>query len=492
MSRRKKQNPFPGGLVGGSYKPLKDGDVEKIHKATMKVFENTGIQVNDERALKAFHDAGAQVDFDQKMVKATEDWIMKTIKTAPESITLYGREDKHNMDLDGFKVYIGTGGTATNVLDIDTGKRRPSTMEDVQKAARLVDALENIHYFVISCFPNELEKENVDVNRFYGALRNTTKHVMGGVYTKEGVRNIAKYAEMIAGSKEALLEKPFVSFITCVMSPLVMDKDYTDLMLTAIETGLPLATPTAPMAGSTSPGTLAGTLVQMNAEALSGVLLTQIVNPGHPVLYSCVPTTSDLRTGAFCFGSIEMGMMNAACAQLSRFYRLPNYTTAGVNEAKIPDIQSGYESMATTMLCALAGSNYIHDAAGLLESGMSISYEQYVVDNDILGMCMRAVKGIEVNDETLATEVINDVGPAGNYLSHEHTVMNMNKEFFYNKVSDRNTRARWEIEGEIDAREKARRMAIEILKTHKPLFIDQHIEQKIIQEIPGMLSEWLD
>ncbi len=492
MKKRRNSNPFPGGLVGGQYKPLTEEGVEKIHKASMKVFEDTGVEVNDERALKAFHDAGAEVDFKRKIVRASENWIMDKIKTAPSKITLYGREDKHNMELDGHKVYIGTGGTATNVLDIDTGERRPSTLIDVQKAARLVDALENIHYFVISCFPNELEKKNVDVNRFYAAIRNTTKHVMGGVYTKEGVQNIAKYATMIAGSREALLKKPFVSYITCVMSPLVMDKDYTDLMITAIETGLPMATPTAPMAGSTSPGTLAGTLVQMNVEALSGVLLTQILDPGHPVLYSCVPTTTDLRTGAFCFGSIEMGMMNAACSQISRFYNLPNYTTAGVNEAKIPDIQSGYESMATTLLNALAGCNYIHDAAGLIESGMSISYEQYVIDNDILGMCMRAVRGIEVNDETLAVDVINQVGPAGNYLSHDHTVMNMKKEFFYNKVSDRSTRSRWELNGKIDAREKATRMAKEILTTHKPLFVDKEVEKEILSTIPGMVQDWID
>ncbi len=490
--RRKKTNIIPGGLEGGTYKPLKDEDIEKIHKATMKVYEKTGIQVNDERALKAFHDAGAEVDFKRKIVRASEDWIMDKISLAPSNIVLYGREDKHNLELSGKRVYIGTGGTATNVLDIDTGERRPSTTKDVQMAARLVDALENIHYLVLPCFPNELEQKDIDVNRFYAAIRNTSKHVMGGVYTKEGVKNIAKYAAMIAGSKEALLKKPFVSFITCVMSPLVMDKDYTDLMITAIETGLPLATPTAPMSGSTSPATLAGTLVQMNAEALSGVLLTQILDPGHTVLYSCVPTTSDLRTGSFCFGSIEMGMMNAASAQLSRFYNLPDYTTAGVNESKLPDIQSGYESMASTIQCALSGSNYIHDAAGLIESGMSISFEQYVIDNDILGMCMRAVKGIEVNDETLAVDVIDDVGPAGNYLSHEHTVRNMKKEFFYNKVSDRNPRSTWELNGCIDAREKARRMAKEILESHKPLGVDNKVEEQILSTIPGILQDWMD
>ena len=224
---RNRKNMFPGGLVGGQYKPLTDEDLKKIHKAAMRVFKETGMKVNSDTALNAFHDAGADVDFKRKLVRADENWVMDKIKTAPSSITLYGREDKHNLVLDGNRVYIGTGGTATNALDLETGERRPSTLEDVQKAARLVDALENIHFFVISCFPNELSKENIDVNRFYAAIRNTSKHVMGGVYTNDGVKNVYNYAKMIAGSREALLKKPFISFITCIMSPLEMDNRFT-------------------------------------------------------------------------------------------------------------------------------------------------------------------------------------------------------------------------------------------------------------------------
>jgi trimethylamine--corrinoid protein Co-methyltransferase len=187
-----------------------------------------------------------------------------------------------------------------------------------------------------------------------------------------------------------------------------------------------------------------------------------------------------------------MGMMNAASAQISRYYKLPNYTTAGVNESKIPDIQSGYESMASTIMCALAGSNYIHDAAGLIESGLSISYEQYVIDNDIIGMCMRAVKGIDVDENTLAVDVINDVGPAGNFLSHNHTIQNMKSEFFYNKVSDRKTRITWEEEGSLDGTERARIIAKDILSNYKPNFIDKEIEEKILKNTPGIVQNWLD
>jgi trimethylamine--corrinoid protein Co-methyltransferase len=488
MYNKKQKNYFPGGLPGGRYKPLTDEEIIKIHKTAMGVFEKTGIEVNDDRALNAFHEAGANVDFKKRRVRASEEWILDKISTAPESVTLYGREEEHNLILDDYNVYFGTGGTATNVLDLVSGERRLSKLDDIQKSARIVDALDNIHYYVISCFPNELDKNDIDVNRFYASLKNTSKHVMGGVYTKEGIERVSECAAMIAGGKEKLLEKPFISFITAVMSPLVMDEHYTALMIAAVESGLPLAIPTAPMAGTTSPATLAGTLVQMIVEALSGVLLTQILNPGHPVLFGCVPATADLRTGAFCFGSIETGMMNAACAQISRFYKLPNYVTAGSNEAKTPDIQSGYESMASSLMCALSGCNYIHHAAGIIESGMVISYEQYVIDNEILGMCMRAVKGIEVTENTLAGDVINDVGPAGNYLVNNHTILNMKNEFFYGEVSDRQTRVAWEQSGEMNATERANIIAKDILENHNPSLIDKEIESKIIESIPGVVD----
>jgi trimethylamine---corrinoid protein Co-methyltransferase len=478
--------PVLKGLVGGQYTPLSVDDIKKIHAATMKVWEISGIEVNDDRALQFFKQGGADVDFAKKRVRADERWLMNILKKAPTEFTLYGREEKHNLLLGGKRVHISGGGTALNVLDIHTGIRRPSTLRDVADAAKVVDALDNIHFFILSCYPTDVAKSDVDLNRFYAGIKNTSKHVMGGVYTKDGVRNVIKMAEAIAGGPEELRRRPFISMICSIMSPLVMDKVYTDLMLEVIEAGIPLATSCAPMAGATAPGTLAGTLVQLNAEALSGVLLGQLVNPGTPILYSAVPTTVDLRTGAFCFGSSEMGVMNAASAQLAQFYNLPNYTTAGVSDAKVPDIQSGYERAFTAVLTGLAGSNYIHEAAGLLESGLCIALEQYVIDNDILGMVMRAVQGIEVNEDTLAVEVINSVGPAGNYIAHDHTFKYMRTEFFYPKVADRQTRDRWAQDGALDAREKARRMALDILECHRIREIDAQIEGQLYSTIPGL------
>ncbi|MEL7563787.1 MAG: trimethylamine methyltransferase family protein [Dehalobacterium sp.] len=477
------------GLNGGTYKAVSLQEIEMIHKASMRIFEEVGVEVHDNCALKFLHDAGAEVDFARKRFRASEDWVMNNISKAPSKVLLCGREEKNDLELGGTKVYLGTGGTALNILDIETGKKRQTNLNDVRQTAKLVDALDNIHFFVLPVYPAELDQEIVDVNRFYAGLSNTTKHVMGGVYSKEGIHKVIKIGEAIMGGKEALRKRPIFSMITCIMSPLKLDAKYTELMIEVIAAGIPLATPPAPIAGATSPVTLAGTIVQLNVEALTGVIIAQIINPGTPILYSAVPTTADMRTMGFLFGAVENGIMNAVTAQLAQRYQLPIYATSGVTESKIPDVQSGYEKMSTSMLAALAGANYIHDAAGLIESGMTVALEQYVIDDEINGMVMRAVQGVEINEDTMAFETIKKVGPGGNYVSQEHTVQYMRSEFFMPQVADRFPRLRWEENGSIDGREKARRIAKEILQKHKPVPIDPAVEETLKKEVPELVID---
>jgi len=474
---------------GGMYSPLAENGIKQIHETSMDVFEKIGVKIAYKPILDLWRNAGAEIDEDNMIARISRNIVQKCVNSAPKEIILCGREERHDVTLSGTNTYMGTGGTALNSLDIETGERRNTGIRDGAAAARLVDACENIDFFVITCFPCEIKKENVDVNRFYAAISNTSKHVMGGVYTVGGVKKLARVAELIAGSKDAFKARPFMSMITCIMSPLLLDEEYTALMETACLMGIPLATPCAPMAGSTSPVTLAGTLVQMNVEALAGIVTTQLLNPGHPTLYSVVPTTTDLRSGAFCFGSVEMGMMNAASAQIARHYGLPIYNTAGPSESKIPDSQSAFEASINILLSAMAGANYIHDAAGLLDSGLAISHQTYVIDNDIIGMTKRVLKGIKIDPDRLAMDCIERVGPGGNYLSDEMTMEYMRSEFFYPSLADRRTYSAWETDGKLSTEERARRIAIDYLKKHKPLPVDKAVDTQIRSEFPEMLAE---
>lgn len=474
------------GYEGGRYRPLTESDVQAIHEVSMRLLSEVGVKVPNAEALELFAAKGAAVDWEKAIVRIPRAMLEDALDAAPSRVDLCGRDDKHDLILEGRRTHLGTGGTVLNVLDLETGERRPSTLDDLCQIARLVDALENIQFFMIPAYPNGLPAEEVDINRFLAALSNTTKHVMGGVYTIQGIRDVVAMAEEIAGGPDALRERPIISMVTCVMSPLVLDATYSALLMEVARQGIPLACPAEPLAGATSPVTLAGTVATSNAETLSGVVLAQLVNPGTPTIYGTVATTMDMQTGGYLSGSIEMGLINAATAQMAQFYHLPIYATAGMTDAKVPDVQAGYEKAATALMVALAGANYIHDAAGFLEFCTTISYEQLVIDNDIIGMCLRAVQGVEVNANTLAEDVVRQVGPGGNFLAAEHTVANFRREFYFPTLADRRLRRLWEADGAKDAAVRAREKAKEILAAHRPAPLDPQVEARIRSRLRGL------
>ena len=319
------------GLPGGQYKPLTEEDITKIHETSMRVFSEIGVQINFAEARTLFGDAGAEIEKSSRVVKVPSDLVQELISKAPSMVTLCGRADNGelNCEIGGDKVYMGTGGTALNVQDTGSSDSRRSQLKDVMNMARLAEALDNIHFYMLNVYPNDLPDEDIDVNRFAAALNRTRKHVMGGVYTVEGIRNVIKMAEIIAGSPEALRQRPFISMVTCNISPFKLDRSYSQLAIEVARNRIPVVVPAEPLCGATAPITLAGNLVVQNVDTLAGVMLTQLVNPGTPVLYGCISSITDLRDMKYLSGAVEMGLMNAASAQMARFYELPLYSTAG-------------------------------------------------------------------------------------------------------------------------------------------------------------------
>ncbi|MGD9143466.1 MAG: trimethylamine methyltransferase family protein, partial [Dehalococcoidia bacterium] len=362
------------GLAGGSYKPLDPEAISQIIETALKTIEEVGCEVNSEKALDILENAGGIVDRDQRRVRFNREKSLQLIKQAPSEIVLCGRNDKNDIHLGGKRVYTGTGGTALYVYEPKTNEKRLASLSDLVNIARLTDKLDNIHLFLLPTYPNELDIERVDVNRFFAGLNNTTKHVMGGIYTIDGMRQVIRMAEIIAGSAEALRERPLISLITCSISPFIIDGEYGDLVVAAAKSGIPLVCPSEPLCGATSPVTLAGNLVVQTVDSLMAIILAQSVNPGTPVIYGSVATNTDLRDLKYIAGSVEMGLLNAAGAQIAQHFELPYYATGGMTDSKILDAQSGYESAITNLMCALAGSNFIHDSAGLMEFAMTVCY----------------------------------------------------------------------------------------------------------------------
>jgi trimethylamine---corrinoid protein Co-methyltransferase len=477
------------GLSGGQYKPMTQEDVEKIHQATLEIFEEVGIEVNFPAALEMFRAAGAKVDDEKKIVRIDHKLLEKCITSAPSVIRLCGRDPEGELDLEigGSRVHMGTGGTALNVQEPGSTDIRRAKARDIMDMARVVDRLDNIHFYMLNVYPSDLSVEDVDVNRFGAALNRTRKHIMGGVYTVEGVRNVIKMAETIAGSPEKLRERPFISMVTCPISPFKLDESYGELTMEAARNRIPVVVPTEPLCGATAPITLAGNLVVQNVDSLAGIMLAQLTNAGTPSLYGCISSITDLRDMKYLAGAVEMGLMNAGAAQMAQFYKLPFYATAGMTDSKMVDGQAGYESAMTSLMVALAGANFIHDAAGFIEFCLTASYDKLVMDNEIIGMTMRAVEGITVNETTLALDEIKKAGPGGQFVTCRHTRKHMRHEQYKPELSDRDNRPQWEAAGKPDTRSRATARVREILAAEPESVLDPQTRQRLKQEIPGLL-----
>lgn len=459
----------PSGATGGQYRPLAEGDVTRIIDAATTVLERTGIEVMESPCREVFRKAGCRIDEQGNRVYIGHKTVEWALSVAPREVLLAGRTPACDLKLGGQRVYMGTGGSAVTVLDLD-GRLRETRLSDNYHIGRLVDRLEHIHFYMRPVVSRDIATEDIDVNQFYACLAGTPKHVMANAYLVDSVPKLRQMAEIMAGGAEAYDRRPILSFVACwTVSPLRYAPETVEIVDAIVAHGMPLVLSSAPQSGATSPAALAGTLVQIVAEQLSGLVYIGLLRPGHPMVMGYVPAQADLRTGAFTGGSGEFALMNAACAQIGHYLNLPVYNSSGLADAKLPDCQAGAEKGVTSLAAALAGSNYIHHSAGFLESMLSVAYEQYVIDNDINGEIMRMVRGIEVTDESLSVAVIDEVCKGeGHYLGHPQTLALMNSEYLYPVVMDRANRGEWERRGSQDVREAARAFARKILAENWP------------------------
>jgi trimethylamine---corrinoid protein Co-methyltransferase len=473
------------GIPASPYRPLDESGVLKVADAAMEVLAKSGMAVYSDTAFEAFRAAGAQVDPDTRNVRLPRSLVEDAIDSNPSSITLFSRDGEHDAVLERDRVHYATGGTAIYVLDPDTGERRPSTVQDVILNARMVDVLEHIHAFTINVFPNEIEQtDHIDANRFFHALDNTTKHVMGGIYSLKGCQDVVRMAQMIAGSAEALREKPFVSFITLIISPFKIDRDYGEMTCYLAKEKLPVVVPTEPICGTTSPITLAGNVLTHVAETLGGIAMIQCVNRGAPGICGSVGSITNLQTMDHLGGPIERAIINAAVAQMAQHFEIPLYSTGGTSDSKEVDTQAAYESAMSSLLVAMSGANYIHDIAGLMESDLTVSYEKLAIDNEILGMCQRVLRGIEVNDDTLATELMIEKGPGADFMTEEHTVRHMRQEFFVPSLANRHKRGSMSPGDNVLARAKL--LVDEIRSSPRVSRLPADLRERILQSFPQL------
>jgi len=481
------------GVRGGQLKVLSRDQILEVHYATLDVLQHTGVVVHSKEALKVLKEAGADIDYKKERAWIPPHLVEEAIRKTPHGFRLCGRNPKKYCKFEGNRVYFGTAGGPPNVLDLN-GNRRRATTKDFEDLVRLTDALENIDIAGagITGMVDEIDlPETVrNARNFLRRLRNTDKPGgLGAGRGKAQAIDSIKLGCVVTGDLEKLRGNPMGWCHVNPVSPLMLSKELIESAIVYARHGLPIHFGSEVLGSATGPATLAGILVQMNAENLSGIVIAQFAaKPQHrpPILYGCISGILDQRTVVPALGSPEAGLINVASAQIAKYYGMASRGSGGYTESKIPDAQAGYESMMTLMMTAMAGTNFIYASGGLEPGVLSISYEKYVLDNDMIGMIRRIMDGICVTDETLAVDIIDKVGPGGHYLTQKHTIKFITKEYYFPTTFDRNNYERWVKSDSKDIREAARNRARKILEEHQPEPMDKDIEedlQRMIRQI---------
>lgn len=463
-----------GAVGGGRYRPLSEDDCRAVHATTLDLLSTLGLSQPIPSMVERVVANGGRLTPDGRLL-FPKALVEDVIAGARRDIVLHGRRAGLEIEPVGDRVYVGSGGAAPSIVDLETGRYRPATARDLYDAARLVDTLDNIHLFSRSLVARDARDPlQLDVNTVYACLAGTAKHVCVSASDPNNVRAIADMCATVAGDWARFVEAPFLTIMVChVVPPMRFAEDACGTIEQAVRLGFPVQIISAGQAGATSPATIAGSLVQAVAETLAGLTFAWLVDPRARAIFAPKPLVADLRTGAMCGGGGEQAVLMAAAAQMGRYYDLPTSSIAGITDAKVPDAQHGYEKCLAVSQAAHAGANIITQSCGMQASLLGASLEGYVVDNDMLGAILRTVRGVEAGAETLSADVIAEVSRGeGHYLGHPQTLARMERDYVYPSVADRRTPAAWEESGGEGMRVRARRRAREILAEHFPRHID--------------------
>lgn len=451
---------------------LSDEDMHRIHSASLDILRDIGMIIYHDLTLRNLEKSGALVDYPQQKVKMPSDLVAECVKKAPKLYTLASQSSENDLRIEPGRTYTRCASGAIYIIDSETGRHREASSEDVKSFTRTQDALKNISLCGGSPYPSDAHPALRDVCQIKIMLENTRKHIRFQPLSADGLHYIVKLASAIMGSEEELKKRPIISCITAPVSPLRYSKEQTEIIIQCGRHGLPALLGSTPTVGATGPVTLAGSLILQNAEILGGVVLSEVMNPGALLSYGPRMPIMDMRTGLSTWGAIESGLAAAAGAQMGQFYGFETDLYGAASDAKVPDEQAAVEKVFNAVLPALAGANIIN-GAGVLESILTMSFEQLVIDDEMFGMMFRMLRGIKINEETMAEDLIRQVGPGGDFLAEKHTKYHFRKEHFIPQLFDRRTRTMWEQAGSKDilaaAKEKARR----ILQEHKIAPVDK-------------------
>jgi trimethylamine--corrinoid protein Co-methyltransferase len=462
-------------------KVLSENELAEIHQATLDVLWTTGMNIDSQDTLTLLKDDGATVDLERRVAKIPEHLVKEALENAPRpsEVILYDRNQKPSMKLGAGVTYAVSGFDATYTFDSKLGERRPATKDDVANISKLADALPNIHGVATQAIPQDVLQRSAELHAAEVMFSNTEKHLVFCPTSPAMTRAIFEMAKAVTG-EEQLERAPVLGCEFSPTNPLMWERNAVEAMVETARNKVPILLLPQPITGVTSPITLAGTMVIHNAQNLSGLVISQLAKRGSPFIYACAPTTFDMREATPIIGSPETVLMRIASVQLADFYRLPSHSISPDTDAHCHDEQNAWERMTTTQAAMMSGADMIINP-GMFATGLTASYEQLVIDDELVGYIYRMAKGIEVNPDTVATELIERVGPTASFLKEAHTLRNLKVEHWMPSISCRSSYARWSQRGRKDIVVVAREKAERILREHQPKTLSEEKLQRLVQ-----------
>lgn len=472
-----------------SLRLLKNLEIEKIHDQAIGLLEKTGVKFDSAEALKILEEHGATIDYNKKIAKIPGQLVEKSIKTAPEEVRLYDRQGELSANLSGNNVYFDPGSCAIKMLESDGITTRSSLSHDLIEIAKVNDALDNIALQSSAVTPYDVPKIIGDSFRLYLLLKNSPKAIITGAFTVNGISNMRDMLAVVRGGYKELEEKPLAVFDICASPPLKWTHISSQNIIDCARYNLPQEFITMAMPGAASPATLAGSVLVQVTETLSGLTLAQCTKEGAPCIYGSAPVSFDMRHGTTPMSALEATMIGAAYVQMGKYYGLPTHTYAGLSDSKLVDVQAGLETAMSGIIAQLAGINVI-SGAGILDFVGCFSLEKLVIDNEICGMALRLNEGIQVDDETLAVDLISELGPGGDYLLADHTLRWYKKEpYLPSKVIVRQSNSSWEADGSKSSFTLAQEKVKDILQNHVPVQMKTDQERELDNIVRGFMKE---
>ena len=441
--------------------------VEQVHEYSLRLLEEVGCEVQCDEALDILGRAGCTVS-DPKRVRIPRRLVDEALEAAPEEIEVFDRQGNRALRLAGWNCYYGTGSDCVSTIDLYSNERRVCTKKDIENLARFCDALPNIDFVMSFGIANDAPPGSNFVHQFEAMLLNTLKPVIVTGHGRNDMRTIIEMSAAALGGTEQLQQKPSLILYTEPLSPLIHTEMGVSKGLLCCEYGIPFIYIGSPYMGATAPASLEGILVQTVAESLSGLVIFQRKRQGAKFIFGGDATVMDMRTTVFSYGAPELNVLNACLSDMAHYYRLPFFCIAGSTDSKVLDAQAGLEYALSIYEATLNGCNIIHDC-GYLESGLTSSFESVLFADEIISMVKYMLEPLRFDDSSVALDLIEKVGPGGNFIAEEHTAAHFKKNFWFPRFLDRRMFELWQEAGSRDIRSVLNRKAREIFEEHMPV-----------------------